>query len=358
MPINVINRQPDPVAERISQAGNSISDTIARKQALQLQAMQYKLQQQNAQTEMEKEQFNRYLQANKVMQDLIDKGYPAKIIMPTMSQFGLDDESMQVLNDLAQHAELVRPQQPEYQKAQEEVKKLQNENKAMEDPGGQLRKTLQGIQSVRGGDQGQPSNAGGFDISGIGLKVGNNTINVENTDFLKKKEQIADFAKTESQLNQVRPMYNSFLNTYNDAVKEMGGLGEDALKAMLEGTSKGIEARLGKLPNVQAYNQSIDSTALNIASYVNRGRPTDPDKNAIMKILPRLTYPAATNSILIRNLDTLLKSPNGISKQLVEQQNIEIVGKAQELIKAAKERKFTPEEINKLLEAYYKRAGY
>lgn len=62
--LQVINREEDPVAKTIGQAGNDIADTLYKQQSLKLTGQYYKILAKNAQTEQDKFKFDRLAKLN------------------------------------------------------------------------------------------------------------------------------------------------------------------------------------------------------------------------------------------------------------------------------------------------------
>jgi hypothetical protein len=168
-------------------------------------------------------------------------------------------------------------------------------------------------------------------------------------------------AKLNAQLLPVRNTMNAFRVGLNRSIQEIGGLPDLAAAAFVKGTLKGIEANLLRLPETQAFLRERDAAALNLASFVNRGRPTEPDAEAMRKVLPNITYPEATNNALNRFVDSLMlqgSSAEGPGNAPVRQGAKQIADVGERFRKEGIAAGLTLEEINAELERYYERLGF
>jgi len=82
----------------------------------------------------------------------------------------------------------------------------------------------------------------------------------------------------------------------------------------MAGYSRGIKATT--LPtfkkgmgSVSAYLGLAQSVALQLASFLNQGRPSDPDRAAILLALPNFSLQDSTNKKLIEYWDSIMQNP-------------------------------------------------
>lgn len=166
-------------------------------------------------------------------------------------------------------------------------------------------------------------------------------------------------AKLEAQLEPVQNSYNIYNNILDSAINEIGGVSENALAAWAKGTLSSFEAEVGSLPNVQAANKILDSASITIASFINRGRPTEPDAKAVQKAMPRITYPAATNEALRKFLNSVLSTGSetiGPGNEVMQYGAATLVDKAEDLAKRVYEAGGTEAEVDAALRKYYELA--
>ena len=113
-------------------------------------------------------------------------------------------------------------------------------------------------------------------------------------------------AELDVELEPMRRQINYFLETFDAAVKEMGGLPELGITAHVKGKGASMWAELGKRPATQALARMSKSIILMLASYANRGRPSDKDAEAMAGTIVQLFNTKGTNEILRGYLQTIV----------------------------------------------------
>lgn len=100
------------------------------------------------------------------------------------------------------------------------------------------------------------------------------------------------------EMTPIRNAVNYYTDTFDKAVEEMGGLSSTAASSMARGTASSVWANIGNRPNTLALQQMSKSVALQLGSYLNRGRPTEQDAEAAAKMLVKLTLTKGANEVL------------------------------------------------------------
>lgn len=355
-PIQVIQRQEDPSINAIRQFGSSVSDAINQQQAVKLQIMQAKINAQNAQNEAEKLKYERKAKFLETVVKLKESGAPPEMALKFL-QGTFGDDVMPGFQEMgAGMKQFLETQNPE-----QRLKSSQAAiNEAILSGGG----ALGGAPSEPSG-QSRLGALGGMMVSGIS---GGN-VNLGNPAFGAAETLAKERAKTQVESERIRPFLNETLNVFQQGINEMGGLGESAIGAAVKGSLKGFESRIGKLPNVQAYNNLRPALALRVAATVNGGRPSDKDTEAVTPIAPSFTYPEPTNRILINLLGKLV-SPDILDgatgderlgnpklRSYAAQIKKTVLDPTQSFVDAARKAGLSEQAINQQLESYYKTLG-
>lgn len=115
-------------------------------------------------------------------------------------------------------------------------------------------------------------------------------------------------AKNIEDLRPVRNQINNYLSTFADAVQEIGGLKENAIEALASGKVAELASKWGNMPATFTLQQTLEPTALLLGSQLNKGRPTEPDKEAGKLMLTRLTYTRGVNQRLAKFLNDMVNA--------------------------------------------------
>ena len=110
---------------------------------------------------------------------------------------------------------------------------------------------------------------------------------------------------------EMQPMQmavGEYLKTFDNAIQEMGGLETNALSALIKGKGAEVVSQIGDKPNVFALGKMIEPVALQLGSWLNKGRPTDKDATAAKATLARLTYTKGANQILRNYLEKIIST--------------------------------------------------
>jgi len=117
-------------------------------------------------------------------------------------------------------------------------------------------------------------------------------------------------ATRDIEMEPIKTSVTNYLNTFNRAVEEMGGMETSALAALAKGKTAEVSAQIGNMPNVFTLSKLIEPVSLQLGSYLNRGRPTDKDQEAAKNTLTRVTYTKGVNEILKNYLIDIISNGN------------------------------------------------
>lgn len=163
-------------------------------------------------------------------------------------------------------------------------------------------------------NQGAPQSTGHWERDRIGesgmmtRKWVANDAGQNEIDLAVRKQAALDQVAMEKDIAPIRTHVNKYLQTFDAAVEEIGGLESNALAALAKGKFNEAAAQVGEKPNVFALGQMVKSVGLALGSFLNRGRPTEPDAIAAEKMLTRLTYTKGVNIILRDYLNEVVKN--------------------------------------------------
>lgn len=409
--VQVLNHQPDPGAQMIQQGFQGLSDTLLQKQALALTREELKLKKQAADTDAAKLQSDKLLKAVDVMEKVKTgemsgpaAGVALKSLMrgTGLSMSDLNEAYQVVSGNLNDLMSAMGPGPDEATAGQERGAKVQR-NVA---EAGQLNRISQILNQQLGDAQaGQPAQppmppdasgtapgapttqptsqarqaalAGGQPVgapSGRGRAVipqitmgGAQVTFPEAAAEVARAETIArESAKFDAELAPVKQTYDVYWDQLDRSLKEIGGTPETALAARIKGFAAGVSSEIGKLPETQAFTRMREFASLTIASFVNRGRPTEDDRAAVEKVMPGIQYPPATNAALNRLIQSALSNPlTGSAAYGGEEHLKAFIAEGESLIE--ENRRFvewaiaqgaSPEEINANLEELNAQRGY
>lgn len=408
--LQVIDRQPDANAAMILQGANQISDALQKRQAMQLTADELRIKAKTAENEYEKLKFDKAAKLSDDMSTLLKEGgndefKAAKMKMWSRAHFGGDDKAMYdafgLVNGTAQ--EMLKILKPGEGGATEEQARgaLAKKNLAEAETSNQ---TAALLQQATGGGSSLPttgdaraavmSTPGGGAADVNGQPVSSNrplvTKIVGGSPTIEFPENVASIARTTTMANamanqevramQVRPVIDGYREQLGKAFAEMGGPGTSALEARIKGWAYSAASDIGNLPETQAVKAILESTSLSLAAFVNQGRPTEPDRVAMEKILPRTSYMDATNKALDRYIDRLMLDPsvqqgsiatkerdkvtgeilytNPVQRIALETAKKEIIDRDQEFVRMQLDKGKSMKQINEALELLHAQRGY
>jgi len=151
-----------------------------------------------------------------------------------------------------------------------------------------------------------PQNRGGAVVSGMNVGGIDIAFPEVQADLEGKKVMARKEAELAVELKPLETQVGYFLGVFDAAVKEMGGSPDNALLAHLKGRGAILMGELGKRPNTQALGRIGKSVVLSLASYANRGRPSDKDAEAMAGTMLQLYYAGGTNEVIRNYLQTIV----------------------------------------------------
>lgn len=120
------------------------------------------------------------------------------------------------------------------------------------------------------------------------------------------KTTATEQAKRNVEMQPIRNAINFYLDTFEQATQEVGGLESTAITALAKGKAADVWANIGNLPATQALQRMSKSLALQLGSYLNKGRPTEQDAQAAAEMLLKISLSKDTNQILRSYLQTVM----------------------------------------------------
>ena len=148
--------------------------------------------------------------------------------------------------------------------------------------------------------------SGGLVNSGMNIKgIQFDNYDIQARGAAMKTSAVAEATRAE-EMKPIRASVGNYLSTFDEAVKEMGGLETNALAALAKGKMAQVGAQIGDMPNVFALSKLIESVSLQLGSYLNKGRPTDKDQSAAKDALTRITYTKGANTVMRNYLETIV----------------------------------------------------
>ena len=375
--LQVLQRTTDPAAAMLDQAGTDVANIILKRkqqkqemaqklQALRLQRQKIKINMKNAETEEEKLRLNSLDQGLGYIDTAVEKGYdPALYLKGASDTFG--DQVAPILEEVAKAAKNI-----------DHLKRLETEEAAK--TRGKYTGMMEGVRGAMQGGGGQgmsmsqepqlgkrPSIAsgeqqGGNDLLFEGMTGGSPSFtNIRATEERIRRETIArESAKMQIEIAPIKAGLRGYEHQYDRAVKEMGGSRpKTALGAWMKGAAASLWARIGESPEVMAFEKLRKPLSLQLASLINRGRPTEPDREAAVELLESIYYPERVNQALrtFRNGMIDAYGDNAPLGYLAEAKST-ILDTAKEMVGAWQEAGISEETINLLLDEYYKEQGY
>ena len=332
-PLQVIQRQVHPSVTAAEQFAEQASQSLARKEQLRIQKIVAATNAKNAQTEQDKMKLSRITQAYDMMEKLGTNLSPE--LVKTISETVGEEETLMAIQQLGAGLSS-RGLKPEDRLKQAQAQMLEDQI------GGS------GGQGGGTGDRGrllESMNVGGMTFTDPQAKA-----------QIAEQETLArEKAKLSVERQMVVKPLTGFRAQFNRAVQELGGLGNTALGAFTKGALGKLEAEVATKPEMQAFSRMREGMGLTLASFINRGRPTEPDAVAARKLLPDITYPAATNKALNRFLDALLDIGGdvGPGNEYAQGLGSLLVDVPMERVKAAKAAGLSDEVIEQVLKEYY-----
>jgi tetratricopeptide (TPR) repeat protein len=105
-------------------------------------------------------------------------------------------------------------------------------------------------------------------------------------------------AERDIELVPLKASWGNYKKVFAAAAEEIGGLGKSGIEALAKGGIGTLGSRIGDMPNTFASTRLIESFGLQLASYLNRGRPATPDQvAAIQKV--RMKYCSNISTLLL-----------------------------------------------------------
>lgn len=364
--LQVINREEDPTVKQIGQLGNDVADSILKSQTLQATRHLYDIQAKNSENDTQKvqlEQKKQYLDLMDRAQKIRDPQVREAVVsaglkvlhaghggkgMDIMSSVGEDlsntMKSIQPSKDEATEGELAGAQAGNF-KAEAALKNAQVG-------------LINGISS--GGAPGSTPGASNGYIPGD-INIGGMTLLNPGSEQAKARATALGGAqgKQEVDFKPIVQGVDAYVSTLDKALKEVGGESSTAFGA----GSRAVMGRAtaGFKPNsaVTALDAQKKPVSLQIAAYINGGRPTEQDAKTAEQILPDISYPKATNDILRKRLRTMFNTQSGSPEaKALLQQSSSIASVDQRFADALRKQGKDDSYINKTLSEIHKQRGY
>jgi len=356
--VQVLNRTADPVAQQMSQFGSDMAGILQKKQ--ELAQNKSKLDIAIKQLDFDAKNTDNLNNQNKLAAQkqfleyakfLEEKQISPELKMPALKKvaesLGLDlfADGLAPLGQAMSMGEDI-------------------EGKAKKESKGNVSGMLEAMQDVDG--WGGAGEAGGAQGSMLPTSINVGGMTMENP---QAKAQLAamettarERAKVSEEIRPIKASIDAYTTQFGRAIGEMGGLGTTALGAWSKGSYKAAEAKVGSLPEIQAFEQLKGPVSLQFAAFLNRGRPTEPDRQAAEKVLENIRYPKRTNEALQRFREAMLSSyvtgSIGQGNEYVKGMGRYLVDKAESFVKEAQKNGLSEEAINQVLDEYYQTLGY
>ncbi len=371
--LQVINREEDPDAKMLQSGSQAIAESILKAKTLQATKHYYDILGKGAETEAQKQQLEekkQYLglmeraqkiQDPEVRQAVVSAGLK---VLHTGKAGGMDimagvgDDLMEISKTLKPDEGAASPEQlagAQRENQLADAAKNRAEAKYYENPGAFM-------QALQGGGQGSPSGAGGFTPSQAVIRTPGGSITMENLAGEQAKARAhavgAGQGGQQVSLRQVSEGVDTYLKTLDKAIQEVGGASRTGAQASLKAIMGQVNSPFKTDSAVAALTPQVDPLGLQIATFINGGKPTDKDAIVGSTILPRLEYPAATNKILKQRLKSMLsmKDPSAVFNMAEQTANIASVDT--KFAEALRQQGRDDTYINKTLEEIHKQRGY
>jgi len=340
----IMYQQEDPTAKMIADAGDSITQTIQREQAMQLTARYYKTMQQNADTEQMKAHWQRKADFTKALIDikrnLGNNPQAAAIALKDqmdglhggdqqqgfqdLAQIGKDSDEryQQLAGAMAPQAGEVTPAQAQGAQANEANATAQvNAIKAdqMRNP----QKYIQMMQQAQQGSQQTGQQLGGQAqqpqvqdmanappmMSNYDMDMGNMRVGFTNP-AAKYREAMAGVAGSEyGQKQMALAPYKQNLKdlkaSLNQAIQEQGGPAASEVEAGIKGFGGKFLGEVKPNSSIAGFDDSLNTLANSLTSDINRGRPNTVELQGVKEGMPNRYHSAVTNAILFRRLENM-----------------------------------------------------
>ena len=338
--LQVIDRQVHPSVQAAAGFAQRQADRFDKKEQLKIQRIVAATNAKNAETDRDKLKLQRVVQAYDMMEKLGENLTPE--VIKTIAETVGGEATMTAIQQLGQGIK----------------------SRGL-DPEKRLKAAQAGILERELGGQGGGS-APSSDAAGRGRLLESMNIGGMTFSDPQAKAQIADAetrARESAKLDVQRAPVAQALQGYRAqlarATQQMGGLGQTALSARVKGLTKKFESEIGNLEEVQAFSRMREGMGLTLASFINRGRPTEPDAAAARKLLPDVTYPEETNKALNRFVDNVLGTGGdvGPGNEYTKAFGRLLVDKALAFVEEAKKSGASEQEISQVLQEYYQQMG-
>jgi len=382
----VINYQQDPGQKQILDASKDIADSIYKMQSLKLTSNYYKILAQNAQTDQEKAKFERWAKLQDFKQKIIETTDPnAKaVFLQALKDGPYQGDAQTMMSDMADTQEKnnevyenLRNAKPEPGSATEgqlrgaqmrseqgQGEKYRAEAAYYNDPGAFMKKMRAGMVNGNTGATGDDYMPGDFTAP---LPGGGSMNFVSPAANQAKAEATAvgsGVGKKTVDMASLKDSLKGYLSTVSGAIRETGGPSSTKLESLFKGGIGKASSYVTADSNMSALEQQRDPLALQLADFINGGRPTEPDKEAALKMLPSPMYPRRTNKLLTDRLNTLFKLPStgnpdvdGARRTSFVNQALQTVNTDVEFARRARELGKTDAEINRFLDDAHKKQG-
>ena len=322
--IQVLRHEPDANAQQISDFATSLSDTLLKKQALLLTSQELKVKAKQAASEMEKVELQRASDSAKDLAAIQEERNPTvKQIMFKNHIRGYYDgdekkfweNAGMIYPSTEANYKLLKQPEDEMNEAQGRAAKGARDTQEANQLGLTNRILSQqfGDESAtptEGAARGQAVRGGGFrptQISAGGMTLEDPQAKADVAGAVKMAQSKADL---QAELDVLRPVYEQYLNQYQTTVKELGGLPKtNASGAALKGAAASFGANVGDAAQTRAFMKMRGAMALSLGTFMNRGRGSEPDRQAAELMLVSESNPSATNDALMLFTNAIMQAP-------------------------------------------------
>lgn len=379
--VQVIERQEDPTVKALGQAGNDIADTLYKTQSLKLTGEYYKILGKNAENETKKFEFERKAKTMDMLtkiaetQDQATKAMLVKALIEGPYQGDAKTAFSDIADshkDIQQQYMSMKPEEGTVTEGQLRGAQAYNQRAAGEKDLAEAAYYRNPGMGIPGMDPNLPAageGVGGYLPGNITRRTPTGTMDFVNPATKQNEARATAIGsaqgKTENEKQLVSAPLATYMTTLDAAIKETGGPSATTAAATIKSGVGLLKAPFTKDSAVAALEPQIKPLGLSLGSYMNQGRPTEPDAKTGEMMLPRVQYAKATNNILKKRLRDLfnikLTGNQERDAQLLNsfgQQSAAIASVDQKFTNALRAQGKTLVEINKLLDEIHKQRGY
>jgi len=317
----VLQRQVDPTLQGAIQTNQNIQDSIYKKQAAKMAISELQLKAKNSKNAAEKEVLTRKAAAAQYVSDQIAKGQPAGPVLKIAANVWGAENVFGGLGEAGKSAEDFYKQLNPSAETQSAAASANLKNAQAD--------RLNAMDNGMGGGGGVGSNdfvTTSLNSQGLPIRE-----SPSGKAAVAKQETLGrEQGKFEALAAPIRASYEGFSSMLDDAVANRIdiGLGDSAAAAYIQGGLTSMIAETGKIPEVQAFKRVSDLTALQLASFFNRGRPSEVDAKAAKIALTSILYPEATNRLLDKFMRIALSTPDLLSPTVTPENQLSRFGGA------------------------------